>query len=148
MGALPREQQRTDAVAAAAQAIFAAEPGQRFLTWVNLSDPNQPYSLTLDHLEHLAIDLNRFSAASSVPDPEIQQLTSGIKKGLESWRSLEGHLIEWVYEPTASLAWRQSHSNTDPGLFGQPILKVLSASDLSDFGSESTGRRTGVSAAV
>ena len=98
-----REQQRTDAVAGAAQAILAAEAGQRFLTWVNLSDPNQPYSLTLDHLEHLAIDLNRFSAVSSVPEPEIQQLTSGIKKGLESWRSLEGHLIEWVYEPTASL---------------------------------------------
>ena len=98
-----RDQQRTDAVASAAQAILAAEPGQRFLTWVTLSDPNQPYNLTLDHLEHLAIDLNRLSAASPVPEPEIQQLTGGIKKGLESWRSLEGHLIEWIYEPASSL---------------------------------------------
>ncbi|MBD3882963.1 tetratricopeptide repeat protein [Phormidium tenue FACHB-886] len=98
-----KDQQRTDEVASAAQAILSAEASQRFLTWVNLSDPNQPHSLTLDHLEHLAIDLNRLTSASPFPDPEIQQLTTGIKKGLESWRSLEGHLIEWMYEPVSSL---------------------------------------------
>jgi tetratricopeptide (TPR) repeat protein len=98
-----KDQQRTNEVTAAAQAILAAEPSQRFLTWVNLSDPNQPHSLTLDHLEQLTIDLNRLTAASPFPEPEIQQLTTGIKKGLETWRSLEGHLIEWMYEPVSSL---------------------------------------------
>lgn len=89
----------SETVDAAVQQIFQAEPTS-LTALLRVLDPNQTQVLTLDQLKQLVKALQQQDAPNSDPDTsrEVQQISQGITRGLESWQRLEDHLISWIYE--------------------------------------------------
>ncbi len=89
-----------------AQDILAADPDDYFLATVDAIDPNQDRPLSIDQLYKLAASLK--VAADGQENAEIaqswQQLATGITGGLESFTSLEGDLVSWMYGSASSFA--------------------------------------------
>lgn len=92
------DQGANSAIAAAAQTILQAEPGHRFVAWVQVSDPNRTQPLTLDQLKQLAATLQQTLALMGADTEELQGIVAGIRAGLNSWKALEPHLISWMYD--------------------------------------------------
>ncbi|MEZ2320277.1 MAG: hypothetical protein ACBR15_14885 [Microcoleus sp.] len=91
----------SSAIASAIQQILTAESNTRLLTLFQVIDPNKELPLTLDQLQQLAKSLHQQMLQTSNPETErdLQQITSGIAKGLESWQRLEPELVGWIYQP-------------------------------------------------
>lgn len=89
-----------------AQDILAADPDDYFLATVDAIDPNQDRPLNIDQLYKLAASLK--VAADGQENAEIaqswQQLATGITGGLESFTSLEGDLVSWMYGSASNFA--------------------------------------------
>ncbi len=102
-----KEQQSTGAIDSAKRSILAAPSGERFTVWLGYVDLNQENRLNFEALKQLVKALDKAvadQADQNNPEltPEIQQLTSGIRQGIESYQKLEDALIRWIYEvPTA-----------------------------------------------
>ncbi|MEG3838732.1 tetratricopeptide repeat protein [Microcoleus sp. herbarium14] len=88
-------------IASSIQQILTAESNGRLLALLQAIDPNKEHPLTLDQLQQLAKSLHQQMLQTSNPETErdLQQITSGIAKGLESWQQLEPELVGWVYQP-------------------------------------------------
>lgn len=91
----------SSAIASAIQKILTAESNNRLLTLFQVIDPNKEHPLTLDQLQQLAKSLHQQMLQTSNPETEqdLQQITAGIAKGLESWQRLEPELVGWIYQP-------------------------------------------------
>ncbi|MER3495336.1 MAG: hypothetical protein C4323_26270 [Mastigocladus sp. ERB_26_2] len=97
-----QKQKRTQAaVTAAAEQILAASTVSRFSVLLEIIDPNQNQVFSHSQLQQLAQELTQ--AADTSDDlstkEEIQQLASGITRGITSYQQLEGSLVRWIYEP-------------------------------------------------
>lgn len=88
--------QATAAISQAEKQITTSDPGDLLSTFLQVIDPNQKHVLTLAQLKQLA------SSLKQNVEPEIQQLSLGITRGLESWQRLEGYLISWLYEAASA----------------------------------------------
>lgn len=88
-------------IASSIQQILTAESNGRLLALLQVIDPNKEHPLTLDQLQQLAKSLHQQLLQTSNPETErdLQQITAGIAKGLESWQRLEPELVGWVYQP-------------------------------------------------
>lgn len=96
-----KENRVSSAIASALQQIITAESHSRLLALFQVIDPNKEHPLTLDQLQQLAKSLHQQMLQTANPDTErdLQQITSGITKGLESWQRLEPELVGWAYQP-------------------------------------------------
>lgn len=98
-----KEQQVTGAITTATQAILSAPADERLTVWLGYVDGNQENRLNFEGLKQLAQALDKAVAAEDAElRQEIQQLTSGIRDGIDAYQRLEEALIRWIYEvPTA-----------------------------------------------
>jgi len=94
------QNQATEAIAKATQAVTTAESTHRLTALVRILDPNQTHPLNLQQLQQLSTALQRQAEQSSDPDlgQECQQLSEGITQGVASWQRLQDHLVSWMYE--------------------------------------------------
>ncbi|MGB8687994.1 MAG: hypothetical protein WCD53_11745, partial [Microcoleus sp.] len=114
----------SSAIASAIQQIIAAEPNSRLLALLQVIDPNKELPLTLDQLQQLAKILHQQMLQTSNPETErdLQQITSGIAKGLESWQRLEPELVGWIYQPQ-QLGFAGSPEQNGPWAFWAKKVK-------------------------
>ncbi len=98
-----KTQQTAGAIAQATAAILQAPVGERFEVWLGYFDPNQANRLTLEGLKQLAKALEQ--ASQTIDQPEIRQLSSGIRAGIDAYQRLEGVLIEWIYQAPSSIGF-------------------------------------------
>ncbi len=122
----------SEAVAASVQQILNAEPAFRLTALLRVIDPNQTQALTLDQLNQLVKALQQ-QAQNSDPDTgrEVQQISQGMTRGLESWQRLEDHLIGWIYEQSrGSIGFGGMPGQTGPWTLWEkkvnsPLLQAL-----------------------
>src|SRR5919202_3521796 len=88
-------------IASSIQQILTAESNSRLLALLQVIDPNKEHPLTLAQLQQLAKSLHQQMLQTANPETErdLQQITAGIAKGLESWQRLEPELVGWIYQP-------------------------------------------------
>ncbi|MEG3941026.1 tetratricopeptide repeat protein [Microcoleus sp. S36b_A3] len=88
-------------IASSIQQILSAESNGRLLAILQVIDPNKEHPLTLAQLQQLAKSLHQQMLQTTNPETErdLQQITAGIAKGLESWQRLEPELVGWIYQP-------------------------------------------------
>lgn len=125
-----KEQGTASVIATAAHALLSAEPDQRFLAWIRILDANQVELLTLDQLKQLAATLSQTVAITGNANPDLQQLIDGIRMGIASWRTLEPHLISWMYEQGQNLGFEGIPGQRGPWQFwaqqvSSPLLRSL-----------------------
>ncbi|MBW4524632.1 MAG: tetratricopeptide repeat protein [Phormidium tanganyikae FI6-MK23] len=93
------ENQNKNAIATSIRQLNQADKSDRLLIFLTLSDPNHPDSLNADQLKQLAITLRQQSISDIETQQELAQLSDGILRGLQSWNTLQPHLISWIYNP-------------------------------------------------
>jgi tetratricopeptide (TPR) repeat protein len=125
-----KEQGTASAIATAAQALLSADPDQRFVAWVAVLDANQVQPLTLEQLKQLAATLSQTVAITGTANPALQQLIVGIRTGIASWRTLEPHLVSWIYEQGQNLGFEGIPGQRGPWQFwsqqvSSPLLRSL-----------------------
>ncbi len=125
-----KEQGTASAIATAAQALLSAEPDQRFAAWVTVLDANQVQPLTLEQLKQLAATLSQTVSIAGIANPALQQLIVGIRTGIASWRTLEPHLVSWMYEQGQNLGFEGIPGQRGPWQFwsqqvSSPLLRSL-----------------------
>lgn len=88
-------------IASSIQQILTAESNGRLLAILQIIDPNKQHPLTLDQLQQLSKSVHQQMLQTTNPETErdLQQITVGIAKGLESWQRLEPELVGWIYQP-------------------------------------------------
>ncbi|WP_306426845.1 tetratricopeptide repeat protein [Nostoc sp. CHAB 5836] len=124
---IQKQKRNQAAVTAAVQQILTASEASRFSVLLQIIDPNQNQVFSQNQLQQLAQELKE--TVSSHEDlhlkQEIQQLVIGIANGVESYQQLEGSLVSWIYEPTATpLELKESRAKQDP--WASWALKVSS----------------------
>ncbi len=100
-----KAQQASSVITTAAQAILQAPAGERFEIWLGYFDPNQANRLTLDGLKQLAQTFDKASLEDADIKREIQQLSSGMRAGIDAYQRLEGVLIEWIYQTSSAIGF-------------------------------------------
>ncbi|MGB3691833.1 MAG: tetratricopeptide repeat protein [Spirulinaceae cyanobacterium] len=99
-----RENQDQEGVNTAVKQIASAESQTRLQELLVVVDPNRNQVLSPEQLKQLANSLRQEGESSGEADTarELQQIATGIERGLKSFSSLEGHLIGWIYEQNRS----------------------------------------------
>ncbi len=102
-----KQNQVSQAMATAVQAITTAPPPERLTALLRVIDPNRQQVLSLQQMAQLAKALQQQVQQSSDPESErdIQQLSDGITAGLASWQSLEDYLVSWIYDQNRGLGF-------------------------------------------
>lgn len=119
------------AIKTAVQKIIAAPKNARLTVLLEIIDLNQNQVFNLSQLQQLARDLKAEGETIAVTDlkQEIQQLATGITRGIESSQELETYLVHWIYESTASRQLGLEHSpqrGQDPwALWAQKVSSPL-----------------------
>jgi len=96
--------QTAGAIAQTLGQLTTAEPSQRLTVFLRAIDPNRPQAFNATQLKQLANALQQQLAEDSKADhpiedqQDLQQLATGIFRGLESWSHLQEHLVSAVYE--------------------------------------------------
>ncbi|MCD8489655.1 MAG: tetratricopeptide repeat protein [Desertifilum sp.] len=93
-----KENRVSAAIASAIQQILAAPPEERLLAVVKIIDPNRSHPLTLEQLQQLAKALQQLPKFDPTLSEQLQQVASGITRGIQAWQRLEGDLVSWMYE--------------------------------------------------
>jgi tetratricopeptide (TPR) repeat protein len=125
-----KEKGTASAIATAAQVLLSADPDQRFVAWVTVLDANQVQPLTLEQLKQLAATLSQTVAITGTANPALQQLIVGIRTGIASWRTLEPHLVSWMYEQGQNIGFEGIPGQRGPWQFwsqqvSSPLLRSL-----------------------
>lgn len=123
----------SETVTAALKQVFNAEPDRRLATVLQVIDPNQTQVLTLDQLKQLAKALEQQAQQNADPETnrEMQLISQGMTRGLESWQRLEDHLIGWMYEQSRGpLGFGGAPGQSGPWTLWEkkvnsPLLQVL-----------------------
>jgi hypothetical protein len=109
MGTIQSEWQRWQvqnqinaAIDTAMAQIVMVEPAQRLTGLLRAIDPNREPCLSTTQLKQLAKTLQQRATLTADCDlqQDLQQLATGILRGLEAWSRLQDHLVSWVYEPS------------------------------------------------
>jgi tetratricopeptide (TPR) repeat protein len=91
----------TEVIVSAVKEITTASADERLATFLRFTDPNQKYALNSQQLQQLSKSLQQFAQA----DSDLQQISTGINRGLASWQRLQDHLVSWMYESQQSLGF-------------------------------------------
>lgn len=110
-----------------AQMIITGDPEDYFLRTVDVLDPNQENPLSIDELSQLAQNLQ--AAAKTQTDAQLaqdwQQLATGITAGLESFTSLEGDLVSWMYGSGSNFSGFGAEKPNPWRIWGQKVTSPL-----------------------
>ncbi|KAM3089782.1 tetratricopeptide repeat protein [Phormidesmis sp. 146-35] len=93
------QNQARSAIVTAIHQLTQSEPAQRTLIFLKVTDPNHPQSLKPDQLQQLATTLRQQPISDPDTRDELTQIAEGITRGLDSWRTLQPHLVSWIYDP-------------------------------------------------
>ena len=90
----------SSAISAATSAIVNTESQNRLSALLQAIDPNQAQALTLEQIQELAKALQKQAETitNSNSSSEIQDLSQGLTKGLQSWQQIQDYLVSWIYE--------------------------------------------------
>ncbi|MUH00763.1 tetratricopeptide repeat protein [Scytonema sp. UIC 10036] len=83
-----------EAITSAVREITLADSSERLAAFLRASDPNRKNPLTLQQIQQVSKSLQQFAQAN----PDFQQISEGITRGVTSWQRLQDHLISWMYE--------------------------------------------------
>ena len=100
----------TEAIASAVQEITTASTSDRLATFLSIIDPNLKNPLNLSQLQQLGKSLQQFAQF----DPDIQQISQGIIRGVTAWQRLQEHLVSWMYESNQALGFGGVPGETGP----------------------------------
>ncbi|WP_293128387.1 tetratricopeptide repeat protein [Microcoleus sp. bin38.metabat.b11b12b14.051] len=126
-------------IASSIQQILTVESNDRLLALLQIIDPNKQHPLTLDQLQQLSKSVHQQMLQTTNPETErdLQQITAGIAKGLESWQRLEPELVGWIYQPQ-QLGFAGSPEQNGPWAFwakkvnspfSQALLQTIARGD-------------------
>ena len=101
-----KSNQATATITAATKQIISASDEERILTFTKVIDLNQNQTLTANQLTKLAQELK-----TNADKANCQQIGEGITNGLQSFTTLEGDLISWIYEATSNLGFAREKPN-------------------------------------
>ena len=101
-----KSNQATATITAATKQIISASDEERILTFTKVIDLNQNQPLTANQLTKLAQELK-----TNADKANCQQIGEGITNGLQSFTTLEGDLISWIYEATSNLGFAREKPN-------------------------------------
>lgn len=93
--------QATESLSSAVRQIASAPEAEQLTALLSVLDPNRNPPLNLAQWSQLSTLLRTTSAPSSHPEAQttaVQDMAEGIRRGLESWTRLEGHLVSWMYD--------------------------------------------------
>lgn len=93
--------QDTESLSSGVRQIASAPEAEQLTALLSVLDPNRNPPLNLAQWSQLATLLRTTSTPSSHPEAQetaTQALAEGIRRGLESWSRLEGHLVSWMYD--------------------------------------------------
>lgn len=120
------ENQVAEEISETVQIIVTGDPEDYFLRTVDVLDPNQEHPLSIDELRQLAKNLQ--TAAKAQEDAQLaqdwQQLSTGITAGLDSFTTLEGDLVSWMYTGSNFSGFGAEKPNPW-GIWGQKVTSPL-----------------------
>ncbi len=93
--------QANESLSSAVRQIASAPEAEQLTALLSVLDPNRNPPLNLAQWSQLAALLRTTGTPSSHPEAQetaVQELAEGIRRGLESWSRLEGHLVSWMYD--------------------------------------------------
>lgn len=101
------QNQVTSAIAGAVQQILTAERTERLAAFLRVTEPNRNQLSDITQLKQLAKALAQSATQVSDPDlqQDVQQIATGITRGLESWGRLQDHLVSWIYDQGRGLGF-------------------------------------------
>ncbi|NJR51309.1 MAG: tetratricopeptide repeat protein [Leptolyngbyaceae cyanobacterium CSU_1_3] len=105
--------QSRSAIITALHQLAQADPAQRTLIFLKVTDPNHPQGLKPDQLEQLAATLSQQPISDPDTQTELLQLAEGITRGLASWRTLQPYLVTWMYDPD-QLGFESASEQSNP----------------------------------
>jgi len=112
--------QASEAIALALAQITTAEPTQRLNAFLRIIDPNRPQCLNTTQLKQLATALQQklgsdtHDALHTEEQEDLQQLATGIFRGLESWSQMQDHLVSAIYEQDQAIGFESTSRRHDP----------------------------------
>ena len=105
--------QKQNAIDFATKQILETETDKLLVALVKIIDFNQKQPLNRDKLAELAVSLQTKSTNITEKEQQqnLQQIATGITKGLDSFNQLEDSLISWMYESNRSIGFAQEKPN-------------------------------------
>ncbi len=92
-----REAEATGALSGAIAALMQTQGRDRLTTLLTTLDPNQPTPLTREQVLTLAQQL-QLLGANDPHQPALLDMALGMRQGLNTWKALEGQVVQWIYE--------------------------------------------------
>lgn len=92
-----KENQSTAVLSGAIATLIRTTDQDRLNALLQAIDPNQPHHLTRDEIKTLAQQLRQLETEATA-EPTLQELSTGLLQGLNTWQQLEGHTISWIYD--------------------------------------------------
>lgn len=122
-----KENRTSNAIASAVQQIMTSPSSDRLTTLLRIIDPNQEHPLTLEQLPEFTASLHQQMLQTANPETErdLQQILTGIAKGLESWKQLEGDLVSWIYQKPQLGFAGATESNSPWALWAKKVNSPL-----------------------
>lgn len=127
-----KQRQTQDASAAAVQKIRQADPSERLTVLNQTLDPNQADAFNQPHIQQLIQALHQAAenASDEAEAVELRQLSTGLKRGLESYQRLEEYIVSWMYESQRAVGFESAQGGGGPWKtwatqVGRPLLQVF-----------------------
>ncbi len=92
-----QENQSTAVLSGTLAALIRTTDQERLTTLLQALDQNQKQRLNREQMQTLAQQLRQLETQTTT-EPSLRDLAAGLTQGLQTWQSLEGHVISWLYE--------------------------------------------------
>jgi tetratricopeptide (TPR) repeat protein len=109
------QNQASQVLTAAVQQVVSATAEGRLNMFLRVIDPNRAQAFSLAQLQQLAsllqqqlqqsaddLSIASDNASDTETPQQLQQLSQGLVRGIESWQQLEDHLVSWMYDQNRS----------------------------------------------
>ena len=130
-----RKTQQTQGVCDQAVAqLMKADERDRLLLLAQVLDPNQTNALTRQQIEQLAQALKQIpvSEGNDAKIAELHQMGAGLNQGLVSYKTVELHLVSWLYDRAQNVGFGAESEVNNPWnhwakYIDRPLPKMLFA---------------------
>ncbi|MEO0533485.1 MAG: tetratricopeptide repeat protein [Cyanobacteria bacterium P01_A01_bin.123] len=140
-----QENQTSAVMAGLLNAIATIPPDERLSQLLLALDPNQSEWLNRDQLHQLAQQLQQ-SPDDGQPSPmPLVELGRGLSQGLQTWQSLQGDLIGWVYGSQRTLGFGNTVESRSPWTYWSKVVNQSPLKQLfADLGQHQTVTAAGI----
>jgi tetratricopeptide (TPR) repeat protein len=121
------ERQAVAAVNATIESIVTADPSDRLNTLLQALDPNQQRKLDRAQIQLMIKSLQSVATVKLEPSDfeQLQQLSHGLDRGLNTLPDLEPHLVSWIYESGQQIGFGSATENGPWSLWARQVTKPL-----------------------